>query len=117
MGLYRISQLNSFLFRSITMFSVVGQENEVKTRMDIREALEKKVLTFMIASTYEAMPKQMALDRGISFTQLPSREWDENDPAANVSVLVLDYTPENPNPTKGNYNMADSKRDYTQECS
>ena len=96
------------------LFLVKMAGKEVKTQVDIREALEKKVLTFMTASTYEAMPKLMVDERGISFTQLPPKVFDENDPAASSTVLVIDYEPENPSPLKGNYLISDSKKDYTQ---
>ena len=87
---------------------------EVKTQVDIREALEKKVLTFMTASTYEAMPNLMVAERGISFTQLPPKVFDDTDPAAASTIMVIDYEPDNPSPLKGNYLMSDSKKDYTQ---
>ena len=85
-----------------------------KTQADIREALEKKVLTYSAASLYEALPKILITERGISFTQLPSKEFNENDPAANSVILVIDYETENPAPEKGNYLISDSKKDYTQ---
>ena len=85
-----------------------------KTQADIREALEKKVLTYTAASNYEALPKLLILERGISFTQLPPREFDDNDPAASSCVLIIDYENEAPAPGKGNYLISDSKKDYTQ---
>ena len=85
-----------------------------KTQADIREALEKKVLTYTAASTYEALPKLLILERGISFTQLPPREFTDNDPAAGSCVLVIDYENDCPTPGKGNYLISDSKTDYTQ---
>ena len=92
----------------------MGEDKQVKTQMDIREALEKKILTFMTASTYEALPSQMAVERGISFTQLPPTSWDKNDPAATVRILLIDFVSENPTPGKGNYTISDSRKDYTQ---
>ena len=86
----------------------------MKTQADIREALEKKVLSFTAASNYEALPKLLIIDRGMSFTQLPPKEFSDSDPAANSCILVLDYDEENPAPEKGNYLVSDSKRDYTQ---
>lgn len=85
-----------------------------KSQADIREALEKKVLSFTAASNYEALPKLLIIDRGMSFTQLPPRQFSDTDPAANSCILVVDYEEENPAPEKGNYLVADSKRDYTQ---
>ena len=102
------------IFTYLRIFSVRLSGKEVKTQIDIREALEKKVLTFMTASTYEAMPNLMVAERGISFTQLPPKVFEDNDPAAASTVLVIDYEPENPSPVKGNYLMSDSKKDYTQ---
>lgn len=84
------------------------------TQADIREALEKKVLTYTAASIYEALPKLLIAERGISFTQLPPSEFDDVDPAANSSILVVDFENDNPAPEKGNYLISDSKKDYTQ---
>ena len=86
----------------------------VKTQADIREALEKKVLTYTAASIYEALPKLLIAERGISFTQLPPKKFIYDDPAANSCILIIDYEPENPAPEKGNYLISDSKKDYTQ---
>lgn len=81
---------------------------------DIREALEKKILSFTVASTYEVLPTLLVTERGITFTQLPPRQFDKDDPVANCCTLVIDFDGENPSPEKGNYLMSDSKRDYTQ---
>ena len=85
-----------------------------KTQADIREELEKKVLTYTAASIYEALPKLLVSERGISFTQLPARQFNEFDPAASSNTLVIDFETENPLPEKGNYLISDSKKDYTQ---
>ena len=85
-----------------------------QTPEDIREALEKKVLTYMAASNYEAIPKLLVAERGISFTQLPPKQFDEEDPAASSCILVIDHEPENPSMEKGNYLISDSKKDYSQ---
>ena len=84
------------------------------TQADIREALEKKVLTYTAASIYEALPKLLIAERGISFTQLPPSEFEQFDPAANSCILVVDFESDNPAPEKGNYLISDSKKDYTQ---
>ena len=72
------------------------------------------MLTYTAAATYEALPKLLIRERGISFTQLPPRVFDENDPAANSCILVVDYEMENPAPDRGNYLISDSKQDFTQ---
>ena len=72
------------------------------------------MLSFTAASNYEALPKLLIIDRGMSFTQLPPREFSDSDPAANSCILIVDYDEENPAPEKGNYLVSDSKRDYTQ---
>ena len=93
---------------------MVTPANEVKTQSDIREELEKKVLTFMAASTYEALPSQLANERGITFTPLVPETFDEKDPAASSNTLVIDYEHSDPAPEKGNMMMSDSKKDNTQ---
>ena len=87
---------------------------EAQSLADIREALEKKILTYTTASTYEALPKLLVSERGITFTQLPPREFEEENPVANCCTLLIDFDGENPSPEKGNYLVSDSKRDYTQ---
>lgn len=84
------------------------------SQADIREALQKKILSFTAASTYEALPNLLVTERGLSFTQLPPKEFDDDNPVANCCTLVIDFDGENPSPEKGNYMVSDSKRDYTQ---
>lgn len=81
---------------------------------NIREALEKKILSFTAASTYEALPQLLVTERGITFTQLPPKEFDNDNPVENCCILVIDFDGNNPSPEKGNYLVSDSKRDYTQ---
>ena len=76
--------------------------------------MEKKILSFTAASTYEALPKLLVTERGLTFTQLPPREFEEDNPVANCCTFVIDFDGENPTPAKGNYLVSDSKRDYTQ---
>ena len=76
--------------------------------------MEKKILSFTAASTYEALPKLLVTERGLTFTQLPPREFDDVNPVANCCTFVIDFDGENPAPEKGNYLVSDSKRDYTQ---
>ena len=95
-------------------YLVFIKTKQTQIQEDIRENLEKKVLSFTMASVYEALPKLLITERGISFTQLPPIEFVDNDPAANTCVLVIDFDGENPSPEKGNYLVADSKKDFTQ---
>ena len=85
-----------------------------KTQADIREELEKKVLSFTAASIYEALPNLLVTERGITFTQLPSKEFVYDDPASKSCVMVIDFDDDNPAPDRGNYLISDSKRDYSQ---
>ena len=93
---------------------MVTPVTKAQFQSDIREALEKKVLTFMAASSYEAVPAQMASERGLTFTPLPPMEFDEADPAANSCIMVIDHDASEPSPENGNYLISDSKKDYTQ---
>lgn len=71
-------------------------------------------MSFTAASTYEALPKLLVTERGLTFTQLPPKEFDDDDPVANCCAFVIDFDGKNPSPEKGNYLVSDSKRDYTQ---
>ena len=90
------------------------QNQKALSHADIREALEKKILSYTAASTYEALPHLLVTERGISFTQLPPLDFDDDNPVASCSTLVIEFEGENPSPEKGNYLVSDSKRDYTQ---
>ena len=72
------------------------------------------MLSYTAASTYEALPHLLVTERGITFTQLPPKEFVYDDPASKSCVLVIDFDDDNPAPDKGNYLISDSKRDYSQ---
>ena len=71
-------------------------------------------MSYTAASTYEALPNLLVTERGITFTQLPPKSFDDDNPVANCCTFVIDFDGENPSPEKGNYLVSDSKRDYTQ---
>ena len=113
------NQLKYYVLMKIKMStdcdtSGLVQQQKALSQSDIREALEKKILSFTAASTYEALPNLLVTERGITFTQLPPKEFDPNNPVATCCVLVIDFDGANPSPEKGNYLVSDSKRDYTQ---
>ena len=56
--------------------------------------MEKKVLTYLTAVSYDADPSKLALEQGVTLHQLPPITWDSNNPTANTccvdNTLLLD---------------------------
>lgn len=78
------------------------------SRADLRRALQKKVLTFMLADTYDKFPKKLAIERGMTFTPLVPKEVDRTNPAVHSNCLLADHDPKDPSPQKGNLLMPDT---------
>ena len=79
------------------------------TRADLRRGLEKKILTFMMADTYEKFPSKLIQERGITFTPLPPLLVDRSNPALNSACMVLDHEGRDPSPQKGNLLIPDTE--------
>ena len=69
---------------------------------DLREAAEKNVLTYLIALGYDQKPRQMILERGLTFTPLPADLINIEDPAAGSNVVCIDYNNVDISPINGN---------------
>lgn len=81
----------------------------VPNRAELRRALEKKLLTFMMAENYEKFPSKLAQERGMSFTPLPPLNPDRRNPALNSTCLLMDHDPRDPCPEKGNLLIPDTE--------
>ena len=77
------------------------------TRADLRRALQKKSLTFLLADFYDKFPKNLAIERGLTFTPLVPRIPDRTNPAKNSACLLADHDAKDPSPQKGNFLMPD----------
>ena len=73
-----------------------------ETISDLRQAAEKNVLTYLIALGYDQKPRQLILERGLTFTPLPPDLINEMDPAANTNVLAVDFDDSDISPVNGN---------------
>ena len=78
------------------------------SRADLRRALQKKLMTFMLADTFDKFPKKLALERGLTFTPLVPKDVDRTNPASNTKCLLVDHDPRDPSPQKGNLLMPDT---------
>ena len=87
----------------------VHRMNNQPTRADMRQGLEKKVLTYFLADAYEKFPTKLALERGLVFTPLPSQNVDRINPASNSCCLLVDHDVKDPLPEKGNFFIPDSE--------
>ena len=78
------------------------------SRADLRRALQKKLMTFMLADTFDKFPKKLAIERGLTFTPLVPKDVDRTNPASNTKCLLVDHDPKDPSPQKGNLLMPDT---------
>ena len=78
------------------------------TRAEMRQGLEKKVLTLALADAYGRFPARLAVERGITFTPMPNWNVDRNNPACNSCLLSLDHDANDPSPQKGNLMLPDN---------
>ena len=69
---------------------------------DLRQAAEKNVLTYLIALGYDQKPRQMILERGLTFTPLPPDSIKIEDPASGTNVIIVDYCNVDISPINGN---------------
>ena len=73
-----------------------------ETPTELCQAAEKNVLTYLIALGYEQKPRQLILERGLTFTPLPPDLIDANDPASNANVISIDFDNTDFSPINGN---------------
>ena len=78
---------------------------------ELREAAEKKVLTYLTALSYDQKPWQWARERGLKFLPIPALTYDKNDPAKTSWAILVDFDNSDPSilnanflmPSNGNY--------------
>ena len=61
-------------------FSVTGKTPAMDTRVDLRQAIEKEVLSYMVAVQYDKCRDKLANERATTFTPLPPAEPGIIDP-------------------------------------
>ena len=83
--------------------------NQAPNRAELRRALEKKLLTVMMAENYDKFPAKLAQERGMTFTPLPPLVSDRSNPALNSKCLLMDHDPRDPSPEKGNLLIPDTE--------
>ena len=72
------------------------------TRAEMRQGLEKKVLTLALADSYGKFPAKLAMERGITLTPMPNWKVDRTSPASTSCLLSIDHDTYDPSPQKGN---------------
>ena len=70
--------------------SAINDNIMSETPSDLRQAAEKNVLTYLTALGYDQKPRQLILERGLTFAPLPPEQIQEDDPAANTNCLAVD---------------------------
>lgn len=78
------------------------------TRVDLRHAIEKEVLTYLTALQYDKKKDKLAEERSTTFTPLPKEKAPKADPAAKSCIGLVDYDPKDPMPQSGHYYVPDS---------
>ena len=82
---------------------ITAKQAAMETRGQFREEIEKNKLSYFIALKYDKDRKKLVFDRHITLTPLPSKVFDELDPAAESVVMVIDYDPDLPIPQESYY--------------
>ena len=88
-------------------FLVTRTTPAMETRVDLRQAIEKEVLSYMVAVQYDKCRDKLANERATVFTPLPSAESGIIDPAANSCIALIDYNATDPVPQAGHYLISD----------
>ena len=87
----------------------MSQETQrMNTRVDLRQAIEKEVLTYLTALQYDQQKDKLAEERKITFTPLPKLNAPKHDPAAKSCIALVDVDEEDPIPQSGHYFIPDS---------
>ena len=73
------------------------------TQSELREAAEKKVLTYLAALGYDQKPWQWARERGLKFLPIPALVYDKDDPAKSTLVILLDFDNLDPSMLNANF--------------
>ena len=97
-----------FQFTIKSHFSVTGTTLAMDTRVDLRQAIEKEVLSYMVAVQYDKCRDKLANERATNFTPLPPAEPGIIDPAAKSCISLIDYNAEDPVPQAGHQLISDS---------
>ena len=93
------------------LFSVSTNSQRLSTRVDLRHAIEKEVLTYLTAIQYDRKKDKLIEERNTTFTPLPKTEnVPKSDPASKSCFSAVDYDPEDPMPQSGHYYIPDDPK-------
>ena len=81
----------------------------VSNRLELNQVVEKGVLSYLLAQTYDKKPAKHALEQQLTFTPLVPRVWAPEDPAASSDILIVDFEEGEPLPQNGQYLVPGSK--------
>ena len=70
---------------------------------ELREAAERKVLTYLTALKFDQNPTQWARERGLMLLPIPARKFEADNPGKSSNIILIDFTPVDPAFTKANY--------------
>ena len=81
----------------------------MNTRVDLRLAVEKEVLSYLVALEYDSKPEKLAEDRNTNLTPLPVENSSRTDPAGKSMFSLVDYDEDDPQPHNGNPMMPENE--------
>ena len=85
-----------------------GKTQRMNSRVDLRQAIEKEVLTYLVALQFDQKKEKLVQERNTTFTPLPKEKAPKNDPAARSCIGFVDYDDKDPMPQSGHYIIPDS---------
>ena len=80
----------------------------MNSRVDLRQAIEKEVLTYLVALQFDQKKDKLVQERNTTFTPLPKENAPKSDPAAKSCISLIDYDDNDPMPQSGHYIIPDS---------
>ena len=93
---------------NFTKNSVEESQRTFNTRVDLRQAVEKELLSYMTAVQYDKVQGKLAFERKVTFTPFPNVGGSIEDPASRSHFLLIDYNGELQSILCGQYLNSDS---------
>lgn len=72
-------------------------------RPELREAAERKVLTYLAALKFDQNPVQWARERGLKFLPIPAKNHDPRNPGKVAGIILVEFDNDDPSLFNGNY--------------
>ena len=74
-------------------------------RPELKEAAERKVLTYLTALKFDQNAVQWARERGLILLPIPALNYDSKNPGKSSTAILIDFDNSDPAFINGNYMM------------